>query len=55
MLVSSIGQVLAIYHVVRGPLIALSESDWVPEDRRALVAEVVRSLENCIQFRDEKN
>ena len=54
-LVSSIGQVLAIYHVVRGPLIALSESDWVPEDRRALVAEVVRSLENCIQFRDEKN
>jgi len=29
-LVSSIGQVLAIYHVVRGPLIALSESDYPP-------------------------
>src|SRR6478609_2018166 len=54
-LVSSIGQILAIYHVVRAPLVALSESEWVPADRRALVADVVRSLENCVQFRDAKN
>ena len=54
-LVSSIGQILAIYRVVRAPLVALSESDWLPEDRRALVADVVRSLENCVQFRDPKN
>lgn len=54
-LVSSIGQILAIYHVVRAPLVALSESDWVPEDRRSLLVDVVRSLENCVQFRDPKN
>ena len=54
-LVASIGQILAIYYVVRAPLVALSESDWLPEDRRALVADVVRSLENCVQFRDPKN
>jgi hypothetical protein len=54
-LVSSIGQILAIYHAVRAPLVALSESDWVPEDRRSLVVDVVRSLENCVQFRDAKN
>lgn len=54
-LVSSIGQILAIYHVVRAPLFALSECEWVPEDRRKLLVDVVRSLENCFQYRDAKN